>query len=68
MRRIWTSPKPPCVRVERADVDAGNGPPEVLTTAERDELRELRRRVKSLEMEREILKAAAATFFAKESE
>jgi transposase len=37
-----------------------------LTTAERAELADLRRRVKTLEMEREILKKATA-FFAKES-
>jgi transposase len=42
--------------VKRADADAGEGPPETLTTGERDELRELRKRVKRLEMEREILK------------
>jgi transposase len=52
--------------VRRADVDAGTGPKDALTTAERDELTELRRKVKRLEMEREILKKAAA-FFAKES-
>jgi transposase len=52
--------------VKRAAVDAGEGPAGALTTAERDELGELRRRVKRLEMEREILKKAAA-FFAKES-
>ncbi len=53
--------------VKRADIDAGKGPPEALTTAEREELSRLRRELKRVTMEREILKAAA-TFFAKESE
>jgi transposase-like protein len=53
--------------VRRAEVDAGKGPPGALTTAERDELSKLRREVKRLQTERDILKAAA-TFFAKESE
>lgn len=53
--------------VRRADIDAGKGPPGALTTAERQELAQLRRDVKRLKMERDILKAAA-TFFAKESE
>ena len=53
--------------VKQADIDAGEGPPEALTTAERDEMARLRREVKRLTMERDILKAAA-TFFAKESE
>lgn len=53
--------------VNRADVDAGQGPPGALTSAERDELTKLRRENKRLQMERDILKAAA-TFFAKESE
>jgi transposase len=52
--------------VRRADIDAGKGPAGALTTAERDELGSLRKRVRLLEMEREILKRAA-TFFAKES-
>ena len=53
--------------VKRAEVDAGKGPPEAVTSAEREELTRLRREVKRLQMERDILKAAA-TFFAKESE
>ena len=53
--------------VKRADIDAGKGPPEALTTAEREEMARLRRENKRLTMERDILKAAA-TFFAKESE
>ena len=52
--------------VKRAEVEEGKGQPGELTTVERDELGELRRRVKRLEMEREILKKAAA-FFAKEN-
>ena len=52
--------------VKQAKVDAGQGPPDVLTTAEREELQQLRRENKRLQMEREILKKAAA-FFAKES-
>src|SRR5689334_16987251 len=52
--------------VKQTDIDEGNGPAGALTTAEREELTKLRRQVKVLEMEREILKRAA-TFFAKES-
>jgi transposase len=53
--------------VKQADIDTGKGPPGALTTAEREELARLRREIKKLQMERDILKAAA-TFFAKESE
>ena len=52
--------------VKQADIDAGQGSSEALTTSEREELARLRREVKRLEMEREILKKATA-FFAKES-
>jgi transposase len=53
--------------VKRDLVDAGKGPADALTTAEREELQRLRRDNKRLVMERDILKKAAA-FFAKESE
>jgi transposase len=52
--------------VKRAVVDAGKGPPEALTSSEREELQRLRRENKRLAMERDILKKAAA-FFAKEN-
>ena len=50
----------------QAEIDSGGGPAGALTTAEREELAALRKRIKTLEMEREILKKATA-FFAKES-
>ena len=52
--------------VRQAEVDAGRGLTGALTSAEKEELAQLRRRVRTLEMEREILKKATA-FFAKES-
>lgn len=44
--------------VHQADIDGGNGRGE-LTSAEREELRRLRREVRVLQMEREILKKRA---------
>jgi len=52
--------------VARSEADAGRGDPKVLTTAEREELSQLRRENRQLRMEREILKKATA-FFARES-
>lgn len=52
--------------VRRAKIDAGKGSPGALTTTEREELSALRKKVRVLEMERALLKKAAA-FFAKEN-
>ena len=52
--------------VRQSQVDRGKGPPGALTSDEQSELRRLRREVRVLREEREILKKAAA-FFAKES-
>jgi transposase len=53
--------------VKQSDIDYGQGPPGALTTAEREELRRLRRENTQLKMERDFLKKAAA-FFAKENQ
>ena len=52
--------------MRQADIDEGNGPEGALTTGEKEELQRLRREVKELRVEKEILKKAAA-FFAKEN-
>lgn len=52
--------------VKRSQLDARERD-DGLTSAEREELRELRRKVKRLEQERDLLKRAAA-FFAAETE
>ncbi len=53
--------------VKQHEIDRGQGPAGALATAERTELARLRREVRQLKMEREVLKKATA-FFAKENE
>lgn len=52
--------------VSQAMIDSGKGRAGALTTAEREELVRLRKEIREVTMEREILKKATA-FFAKES-
>ena len=52
--------------LRQAEVDAGRGRPGALTTDEREEFTRLRQEVRTLRMERDILKKATA-FFAKEN-
>ena len=51
--------------VEQARTDRGKGKPGVLTSNEREELGRLRKEVRELRMERDVLKKATA-FFAKD--
>ena len=53
--------------VRQAGIDEGQGPSTALKSEELEELRRLRREVRTLEMERDFLKKAAA-FFAKEQD
>ena len=53
--------------VKQMEIDEGTGPAGALTTAELEELRQLRKENRVLRQEREILKKATA-FFAKESQ
>jgi transposase len=57
-----------CLRqwVKQDKVDHGQGPEGALTTAEKQELTQLRKEVRVLRMERDLLKKATA-FFAKEN-
>ncbi len=52
--------------VRQAEIDEGKGPAGALTTAEREEFASLKREVRTLRLERDILKKATA-FFAKET-
>ncbi len=52
--------------MSQAKVDAGEGPGGALTSDEKAELRRLRREVRTLRMERDFLKKAAAFFAADE--
>lgn len=52
--------------VKQADVDEGRGNPDALTTDEKAEMAHLRRELKRVTQERDILKKATA-FFAKEN-
>lgn len=56
--RVW---------VKQTEIDAGRGPEGALTTEEREELRRLRRENRTLQMERDFLKKAAA-YFAQDDE
>ena len=53
--------------VKQVEIDEGKGPAGALTTDELEELRRLRKEVRELRQEREIL-AKATAFFAKESQ
>ena len=54
--------------VKQTDIDDGKGPAGALTTEEREELRRLRKENRTLKMERDFLKKAAAYFAKEESE
>ncbi len=51
---------------KQAEIDVGRGPDGALTTAEKTEIRRLKKELRRVTMERDFLKKATA-FFAKES-
>lgn len=64
-RELGLTPSSVRVWVQQARIDAAGGGEGPLTTEERQELSQLRREVRTLRQERDILKRATA-FFAKE--
>ena len=64
-RELGLTPSSVTIWARQAKVDAGGGGVGPLTTAEREELAALRREIRVLRQERDILKRATA-FFAKE--
>lgn len=65
-RRMGLIEKSVRLWVKQAPIDAGEGPPDALTTADRVEIRRLQRELKRVTEERDILKKATA-FFAREN-
>jgi transposase len=61
-RELGLSPSAVILWVRQAQVDSGGGGQGPLTTAEREELAALRREVRTLRQEREILRRATALF------
>ncbi len=65
-QRLDLTPSTVRAWVRQAQIDAGKGPIDALSTTEREEITKLRRENRQLKMERDILKKATA-FFAKEN-
>jgi transposase len=61
-RDLDLTPSAVSLWVKHHDIDAGHGPAGALTTAERQELSQLRKRVRELEREKAFLGKAAAFF------